>query len=111
MKTAHQLAAELLAGPDLPVYHFDPSRAGMDDERDTSVSEPRLERCEPEEVREGNPDHPFLIVHGDGGEPADEPGAFAELVIEKLMERFIVTREQLNWAQDLVRADLAARKA
>lgn len=38
--TSHQLAAKLLSLPDLPVFHFDPSRAGCDDERDTSLSEP-----------------------------------------------------------------------
>jgi hypothetical protein len=43
-KTAHQLALELLAGPDLPIYHFDPSRAGIDDENDTSLSDPVIER-------------------------------------------------------------------
>ena len=42
MKTSHQLARELLAGPDLPVWHFDPSRAGLDDECDTSLSEPTV---------------------------------------------------------------------
>lgn len=44
MKTTHQLARELLALPDLPVFHFDPSRAGLDDENDTSLSEPKLDR-------------------------------------------------------------------
>ena len=43
MKTAHQLASELLAGPDLPIWHFDPSRAGLDAERDTSLGEPEVE--------------------------------------------------------------------
>ncbi len=43
MKTSHQLAAELLAGPDLPVFHFDPSLAGYDEEHDTSLSEPQIE--------------------------------------------------------------------
>lgn len=43
MKTAHQLARDLLAGPDLPIWHFDPSRAGLNDERDTSLSEPEVE--------------------------------------------------------------------
>ena len=43
MKTAHELARELLAGPDLPIWHLDPSRfsetvAG----EDASLSEPRV---------------------------------------------------------------------
>lgn len=42
MKTSHQLARELLAGPDLPIHHFDPSRAGLNEERDTSLSEPTV---------------------------------------------------------------------
>ena len=64
MKTAHQLARELLAGTDLPIYHFDPSRAGIDDDYDTSLSEPVVEKNDnrewmsAEEVSDG--------VNGDG---------------------------------------------
>lgn len=42
MKTSHQLGRELLAGPDLPIHHFDPSRSGLDDETDTGLSEPTV---------------------------------------------------------------------
>ena len=41
MKTSHQLARELLAGPDSPIWHFDPSRAGLGD-IDSSLSEPDI---------------------------------------------------------------------
>ena len=49
MKTSHELGRELLAGLDLPIYHFDPSRAGLDEERDTSLSEPTVEINNPRE--------------------------------------------------------------
>lgn len=49
MKTSHELGRELLAGLDLPIYHFDPSRAGLDEERDTSLSEPTVEVNNPRE--------------------------------------------------------------
>lgn len=58
MKTAHQFARELLALPDLPIYHFDPSCAGYDDEDDTGISPPVAEVEEPK---------PFT---NDDGEPA-----------------------------------------
>jgi hypothetical protein len=46
-KTAHQLARELLALPDLPTFFFDPSLAGIDPERDASLTEPRVELNKP----------------------------------------------------------------
>lgn len=49
MKTSHELGRELLAGLDLPIYHFDPSRAGLDEDRDTSLSEPTVEVNNPRE--------------------------------------------------------------
>jgi len=83
-KTAHQLAYELLALPDLPIYHFDPSRAGMDDERDTSLSHIKVERHDPEPedfeaaLEAGDPPPaPCLMLVGDY-ELKDEPGAWAE---------------------------------
>lgn len=81
MKTAHQFASELLAGPDLPIWHFDPSRAGTDDERDTSISEPEVQENDPteglteEEIAEAKEERcstgKFLTICGDtdeGGE-------------------------------------------
>ncbi len=44
--TAHQLARLLLAGPDWPIYHFDPSRFGYSEEDDTSLSAPTLSRVD-----------------------------------------------------------------
>jgi hypothetical protein len=69
MKTSHQLARELLAGPDLPCYHFDPSRAGMDPEMDTSVSDPIVEVVEP--TKRDGVRRPFITLVGenDGAEP------------------------------------------
>lgn len=49
MITSHALARELLAGPDLPIFHFDPSRAGADPERDSSLSVPDVEVNDPRE--------------------------------------------------------------
>lgn len=56
--TSHELANKLLLGPNLPIFHFDPSKAGQDDDRDTSLSEPAIEEHDnrdgvPVEVVEG----------------------------------------------------------
>lgn len=81
MKTAHQLARELLEGPDLPIFHFDPSRAGCDDERDTSISDPEIQEVDPkdgltdEEVaenkQEGCNTDPFLTICGESDEDGE----------------------------------------
>ena len=105
MKTSHQLARELLAGPDLPIFHFDPSRAGMDGERDTSLAEARTEVCDDgEHIAE-----PFIIVHGDDAEPHDEPGAFAELTIESLISTGLVTTVEVALAREHARGVVAAK--
>jgi hypothetical protein len=69
--SAHEFARALLAGPNLPIYHFDPSRAGMDDERDTSVSAPIVEIVEPEADGAGCNGR-FITIGGDY-ELGDEP--------------------------------------
>lgn len=51
-KTSHEFARELLAGPDLPIYHFDPSCAGCDSENDTSISEPIIEKVDSEKYED-----------------------------------------------------------
>lgn len=78
MKTSHQLARELLALPDLPCFHFDPSRAGCDDERDTSTSEPRVEVVDVDEpeLPDVNEDgqkilKKFITVNGDQGDDGE----------------------------------------
>lgn len=53
MKTTHQLARELLALPDIPVFHFDPSFAdACTDDDDKTVGTPSVEvqDTEPNEV-------------------------------------------------------------
>jgi hypothetical protein len=75
MKTSHQLARELLAGPDLPCWHFDPSRAGLDDEQDTSLSVPDVQVVDPadglsfeamRDAQESEHDlRPFITLSGD----------------------------------------------
>ena len=61
MKTSHQLARELLAGPDMPIWHFDPSRAGLSDETDSGLSVPEIFYESPDE-----PDDPkFITVCGE----------------------------------------------
>lgn len=110
MKTSHEFAKELLAGPDLPIFHFDPSRAGMDDENDTSLSEPLVEHVtfSPEEVAQIKDDaddlgreplSEFLTIGGDG-DIEDEPGTFAERMIEILLERGLATQEALEQARN-----------
>jgi hypothetical protein len=63
IKTAHELARALLAGLDLPIYHFDSSRAGMDDEVDTSVSAVVVEVVEPDS--ESGCNGRFITICGD----------------------------------------------
>lgn len=64
MKTAHQLARELLAGPDLTIFHFDPSCAGFNADDDTSISSPVVETVEGEKDEDGKPYPPFLTIVG-----------------------------------------------
>lgn len=81
MKTAHQFARELLAGPDLPIWHFDPSRAGLDDDRDTSLSEPEVQENDAaeglteEQVAEAKEERcytgKFLTICGETGEDGE----------------------------------------
>lgn len=71
----------------------------MDDERDTSVAVPIIEHCDKDEH---NPE-PFLIVHGEGSEPHEEPGAFAELTLEALIGAGLLTRETRRVGEDIVR--------
>lgn len=80
-KTAHQLARELLAGPDLPIWHFDPSRAGIDDELDTSLSIPEVQVTDPtdgltaEEIQEnkdaGCYTGKFITICGDSDDEGE----------------------------------------
>ena len=62
MKTTHSLARELLALPDKPVYHFDPSFAGLDEEADSSLSEPSVELNKPDRWQEQW--RPFVTISG-----------------------------------------------
>lgn len=103
MKTAHQFAGELLMGPDLPVFHFDPSRAGMDDEVDTSLAVPVVEVVKA--CRKA-----FITIVGDG-ELRDEPGAFAERVIDCLVSSNCISGKQLERAREYVRRTDAAEEA
>jgi hypothetical protein len=65
MKTAHQFARELLAGPDLQIFHFDPSCAGFNPDDDTSISDPRSECVAHVTDEQGNELPPFLTIVGD----------------------------------------------
>jgi hypothetical protein len=64
MKTAHQFARELLAGPDIPIFHFDPSCAGYNPDDDTSISPPVAEVVNAEKDENGKPYPPFLTIVG-----------------------------------------------
>jgi hypothetical protein len=97
MKTTHQLAQELLALPNLPVWHFDPSRAGLDDERDTSLSVPTVEV---DDSRDGLDDDDvatfeaegaymgkFVTVCGDTDKDGEAVNGVAELARLKAIEK------------------------
>jgi hypothetical protein len=64
MKTAHQLARELLAGPDIAILHFDPSCAGFNPDEDSSISYPTVEKVEGLKDPDGQPLPPFLTIVG-----------------------------------------------
>lgn len=93
MKTAHQIAKQLLTGPDLPIFHFDPSRAGTDDERDTSISEPTLHVVSVPPTRGQRKGKDFITIEGD----TDPFG-------EAMSETEIDTRNVLRAANDLCRS-------
>ena len=117
MKTAHQLARELFAGPDLPIYHFDPSRAGTDSEVDTSISTPKIELVDQKkdlsaaEIVEADLNEfdlsPFLTIVGDtdlGGEAASD----REIDSLNLLRRFLrahalKTEEQESLRQETIK--------
>lgn len=96
MKTSHQLARELLSRPDLPVFHFDPSRAGLGDESDTSLSEPKAqvndptEGLTPGEIREFKDEGcylgKFITLCGDD-DPQGEAMSDSESEVRKILER------------------------
>lgn len=93
MKTSHELGRELLAGLDLPIYHFDPSRVGLDAERDTSLSNPTVEVNSPREgltpgevediIADGGTLQNFITISGEqdsDGEAVDPDREFAALL-------------------------------
>lgn len=120
MKTAHQFARELLAGPDLPVFHFDPSRAGMDDERDTACEAPKIERVNPrvgmskaeikDALEEGYTLKPFLKIVSDSDTSVeDEPGAYYEALHALVEAAGMVTPLQMRELRTIAKAMDGAR--
>lgn len=93
MKTAHSFARELLAGPDLEIFHFDPSQAGTDEDHDTSVSEPKICQVDPEPAEKPYPS--FLTICGQGTDE-DEARSTIEIDLkaenEKLHKQIIEAR-------------------
>ena len=87
-KTAHELARELLAGPDLPIYHFDPSRAGMDDEDDTSIAAVVIEVVGPDAER--GITAPFITICGDY-DLQEELDLFAEMAKARKLRPALVS--------------------
>lgn len=120
MKTAHQLARELLKGPDLPIYHFDPSRAGMGDEDDPSLTEPKIERVNPRdgmsarEIKEAREEgyslKPFLTI-GDSSDlkVEDEPAAFEGLLHDIAIAAGMLTSLQQREIKKIAREMNGAR--
>ncbi len=109
MKTAHQLARELLAGPDLPIFHFDPSRAGMDEEADTATSDPIVEIVKPDDetVKE-----PFITICGDNeGEEAQESVPLNVAFAARLLMSDPETHEELRPVADPVDAARDAKNS
>jgi hypothetical protein len=64
-KTSHQLARELLAGPDLPIWHFDPSfEEACTDEDNHTLGD--IE-CEVVDATEGMDEEEVAEVMAEGG--------------------------------------------
>jgi hypothetical protein len=64
MKTAHEFARELLALPDVPVLHFDPSWV-EDEESPNALTEPKAElSTDNGEDEDGKPLPPFICISG-----------------------------------------------
>lgn len=94
MKTSHELGRELLAGLDLPIYHFDPSRAGLDDERDTSLSNPTVEVNSPREgltpgevegiIAAGGTLQNFVTISGEQGSDGEAVDPDREVILGAL---------------------------
>ncbi len=83
--TTHSLARELLALPDLPVYHLDPSFAGLDEGGDLSLTTPTLDLHTPDQWLTRW--KPFATISG-----AQDAG---EEEIERDELRF--DRQRLDW--------------
>lgn len=62
--TTHELASILSAGPCLPVYHLDPSCAGLASDRDTSISEVDVVVQRVPGTAEGEPDLKYVTLTG-----------------------------------------------
>lgn len=94
MKTSHELGRELLSGLDLPIYHFDPSRAGLDEERDTSLSNPTVEVNSPREgltpgeveniIADGGTLQNFITISGEQGSDGEAVDPDREVILGAL---------------------------
>lgn len=84
MKTAHEFARELLALPDIPVLHFDPSWV-EDEISPNALTEPKAEVSDDNgEDDEGNPLPPFVCMSGKQVLEGPEAGDIAWRVLNEL---------------------------
>jgi len=67
MKTSHQLARELLAGPDLPIFIGDPNA----DEREDVCKEPQLSLVEGYTTPTSGEEVEMIEIHGGAPVVAD----------------------------------------
>lgn len=93
--TSHQLARDLLAGPDLPIHHFDPSRAGYDEEIDTSLSSVSIELHRADLVDplsdKTTPGDPCLLICGADHDHYEMSDAELALQLARLDDKGVLT--------------------
>lgn len=87
VKTAHELARELLQGPDLPCYHFDPSRTNLVKEIETGTDDtlgtPLVELCRGEDKK------PRAVLIAGSQDPNAEEDEIADMIDARAALRWI----------------------
>lgn len=101
-KTSHQLARELLALPDLPCFHFDPSFAdASDNETDETIGRPSLEVVNP---RDGLTAGEIADAEAEGFLMCN----FITIVGDQPKDK---DREDLSWAARMVLVERARQRS
>jgi len=101
MKTSHDLARELLAAPDLPVFHYDPSRDDIYEENDPT-------ECFTKPTVDWDDDAVWIAG---GGSVTDELGHFASHVLARLIKGRYLKKSVLHRVEQRIREEGELRYA